>query len=141
MARILLVNDEADLVEITKMVLEDAGHRVTALTEGRKAVETAFRICPDILILDWNLDGITAEEVLRQLRLDSRTARLPILLNLRQGRERDTGADVSASTASCGSRSTGTRSCILSVRCWRAPSPSSRTICTPETLRDLGARE
>jgi DNA-binding response OmpR family regulator len=80
MSRILLVNDEEDLVEISEMVLKDAGFQVTSLTDGRMAADTAFRTHPDILVLDWDLTYITAEDVMRQMRMDPRTAKMPVLL-------------------------------------------------------------
>ncbi len=80
MARILFVNDEADLVEVSSDLLSGEGHEVVALTDARKTLETARRMKPDLLVLDWILNGLTAEDVVRQLRLEPATARLPILL-------------------------------------------------------------
>jgi CheY-like chemotaxis protein len=80
MARILLVNDEADLVEVMGMILSEDGHIVEAVIDGPAAFATALGFAPDLVVLDWRLNGITADEIVRQLRLDPRTARLPILL-------------------------------------------------------------
>jgi CheY-like chemotaxis protein len=79
-ARILFVNDEADLVEISAALLSEVGHDVVPLTDGRLTVETAVREKPDLLVLDWIMNGITGDEVVRALRLEPATARLPILL-------------------------------------------------------------
>jgi DNA-binding response OmpR family regulator len=83
MARILLVNDESDLVNICEMVLEEAGYEVDTLTDGRKALELARRTRPDLVILDWVMkkpEGPEGEDVLRQLRTDAATARIPVLM-------------------------------------------------------------
>jgi DNA-binding response OmpR family regulator len=80
MSRILLVNDEPDLLEVMEMILGEAGHEVAALTAGQRAFEVALTFAPDLIVLDWRLNGITAEEVVRQLRLDPRTIQAPILL-------------------------------------------------------------
>jgi DNA-binding response OmpR family regulator len=80
MVRILLVNDESDLVSICEMVLEEAGYEVDALTDGRSAVELARRARPDLVILDWLMKDTKGEDVLRQLRTDSVTARIPVLM-------------------------------------------------------------
>jgi DNA-binding response OmpR family regulator len=80
MARILVVNDEADLVSICEMVLEEAAYEVDALTDGRSGLELARRTRPDLVILDWILREAKGEDVLRQLRTDPATARIPILM-------------------------------------------------------------
>jgi CheY-like chemotaxis protein len=80
MARILVVNDESDLVRICEVVLEDAGYEVDAFTDGRNALELAQRTRPDLVILDWIMKQPTGEEVLRQLRTDPATARIPVLM-------------------------------------------------------------
>src|SRR5438046_2810662 len=68
MARILVLNDEADLLEVMAMILSDDGHEVSAISAGRKAFEAALQFGPDLVVMDWRLDGITAEEVVRALR-------------------------------------------------------------------------
>jgi DNA-binding response OmpR family regulator len=52
MADILLVNDEADLVDTCEIVLEDAGYEVETLTDGRRTLEVAQRTDPGIVVLD-----------------------------------------------------------------------------------------
>jgi DNA-binding response OmpR family regulator len=80
MAKILLVNDEPDLLEVMTMILAEEGYDVCAIAEGRRAFEAALQMRPDVVVLDWRLDGITADEVVRQLRTEPTTARAPILL-------------------------------------------------------------
>ena len=80
MERILVVNDESDLVTICEVVLEEAGYEVDALTDGRNALELARRTCPDLVILDWIMKEPKGEDVLRQLRTDPATARIPVLM-------------------------------------------------------------
>jgi DNA-binding response OmpR family regulator len=80
MACILLVNDESDLVSICEMVLEEAEYEVDALTDGRGALELARRARPDLVVLDWITKYTKGGDVLRQLRTDSVTARIPVLM-------------------------------------------------------------
>jgi DNA-binding response OmpR family regulator len=80
MARILVVNDERDLVELCQVILEEVGHQVTTLTNGAKAVELAEHDPPDLIALDWVLGRLTGEDVLRALRANPATAHIPILL-------------------------------------------------------------
>jgi two-component system, OmpR family, phosphate regulon response regulator PhoB len=80
MARILFVNDHKDLAELVHMLLRRAGHEATAITDGRAAFQTACQQRPDLIILDWVLDGLTGEDVLRELRADPAMSRIPILV-------------------------------------------------------------
>lgn len=80
MAHILLVNDEADLVEICEMVLEDVGYDVDALTDGNAAFDLARRTRPDLIVLDWIMRQSSGDQVLRQLRTEPATAKIPVLM-------------------------------------------------------------
>src|SRR5262245_57768234 len=64
MARILLINDEPDLLFLFQIALEDAGHTVEALEEGSKALEVARRFRPEVIGLDWIIPDLSGEEVL-----------------------------------------------------------------------------
>lgn len=80
MSRILIVDDDADLVEACQLVLEDAGHTVEGCTEARLIGALARRCQPDVLLLDWVLDGLNADDVLRDLREDPRLRALPVVV-------------------------------------------------------------
>jgi two-component system phosphate regulon response regulator PhoB len=80
MARIVLLNDEPDLVELVEMILEQAGHDVQPFTDAADAMDKMLEAPPDLLILDWVLRDTTGEEVLRRMRRDPRSARVPVLI-------------------------------------------------------------
>jgi DNA-binding response OmpR family regulator len=80
MYRILLVNDEEDLVDICRLLLEEAGYQVDTLTDGRRALDVARSNRPDLIVLDWIIKDSTGEDVLRQLRGDSEMAAVPVLM-------------------------------------------------------------
>ena len=80
MPRILIVNDEVDLLEICTMVLGAAGHEARSLNEGRRVQETAIEFAPDLVILDWVIPHMAGDEVLRRLRADPKTRAIPILM-------------------------------------------------------------
>jgi DNA-binding response OmpR family regulator len=80
MARILFVNDENDLVTLSAMLLEEHGHEVFGLTDAHRAFEVAVREQPDLVIVDWALDGLTGEDLFRQLRGHPATAKVPVLM-------------------------------------------------------------
>ena len=73
--RVLLVDDETDILEFLGYNLEKAGYEVYSATNGRIALETALRVRPHIVILDVmmpDMDGIeTCEEIRRFKELDN----------------------------------------------------------------------
>jgi DNA-binding response OmpR family regulator len=68
MARVLVVDDEADIVELVTMILERDGHKCVAADCGRKALEVAGWCEPHVVILDIGLPDITGYDVARALR-------------------------------------------------------------------------
>ncbi len=87
--RVLLAEDELNIVESLSYLLERTGYSIAVETDGRKALETALRDTPDVLILDVMLPGLDSYEILRRLRADSRTVALPILILTAKGQAED----------------------------------------------------
>jgi DNA-binding NtrC family response regulator len=63
MARILVVDDEITSIAILKRVLEDAGHLVTTVSSGEKAIEQINEFKYDILLTDFNMPGMNGIEL------------------------------------------------------------------------------
>jgi two-component system phosphate regulon response regulator PhoB len=80
MARILLVNDEPDLMDVCKMALEIAGHTVVTLIDASEALELAIRFQPELIGLDWVMPEMSGEDVLLQLRATPETRSIPVLV-------------------------------------------------------------
>ena len=80
MAKVLIINDEADLVDIVAIVLQAAGHETRACTEGRKGADMARRYCPDVILLDWKLRETDGGRVLSRLRADEVTRSIPVIM-------------------------------------------------------------
>jgi CheY-like chemotaxis protein len=79
-ARVLVADDEPDLLALARSTLELAGHEVVTASDGAEAVRMAVSSSPDAVVLDImmpRLDGLTA---LRQLREGPRTQSIPVLL-------------------------------------------------------------
>ncbi len=97
--RLLLVEDDRPLAELITFHFEREGYVVTRTGDGEEALILAEEIRPDILILDWMIEGISGIEVCRRLRRRPSTANLPILMLTARGEEDDrvrgleTGAD------------------------------------------------
>jgi two-component system phosphate regulon response regulator PhoB len=78
--RILVVDDEPDLLELVRVNLAQAGFEVETASRGREALECVRRSAPDLLVLDLMLPDIQGTEVCRELRGDPESARLPIIM-------------------------------------------------------------
>src|SRR5450631_1247979 len=78
--KILVVDDEAVLVETIAYNLEQAGYRVVTASDGNSALEAARSESPDLILLDIMLPGIDGLEVCRQLRRENNTATTPIVM-------------------------------------------------------------
>ncbi len=83
--KILVVDDEKDILELLKFNLQKTGYDVITARDGKEALEKA-REFPDLLLLDVMMPGIDGWEVCRMLRRQERTASIPIIfLTARDG--------------------------------------------------------
>lgn len=80
MARILIANDNVDLLDCCRAILEADGHEVEAVADGRKALWLARNWQPDLVVIDWVMPEMDGSTAIALLRADPTTARLPILL-------------------------------------------------------------
>ncbi len=88
-ARILIADDEKDIVELIAFNLEKEGFPVLKAYDGETALEIARSGRPDLLLLDLMLPGIPGLDLCRILRKDPRTASLPIIMVTAKGEEMD----------------------------------------------------
>ena len=87
--RVLLAEDEPNIVESLTFLLDRAGFEVTVETDGRQALNAALDDAPDVLILDVMLPELDGYEVLRRLRSDRRTSELPVVMLTAKGQRED----------------------------------------------------
>jgi CheY-like chemotaxis protein len=80
MARILVANDNADLLDCCRGILEAEGHLVEAVADGRKALWLARNWQPDLIVIDWVMPEMDGPTAIALLRADPTTATVPILL-------------------------------------------------------------
>ncbi len=98
-ASLLLVEDDPALLELLEYRFNNEGYRVRTTADGDEALMLAAEETPDLVILDWMIEGTSGIEVCRRLRRDKATAHVPIImLTAREAeddriRGLDTGAD------------------------------------------------
>jgi two-component system, OmpR family, response regulator VicR len=78
MAKILCVDDERDIAELVKLVLELGKHQVTVVTEPENAVSTALELVPDLILLDVVMPNVDGFDIFRELREQPALAKIPI---------------------------------------------------------------
>jgi two-component system phosphate regulon response regulator PhoB len=96
--RILVVEDEEDILELVRYNLSREGYQVLGVTSGEKALKTAKSEPPDMIVLDLMLPGLDGLEVAKALKKDSRTQDIPIIMLTAKGEEADivTGLELGA---------------------------------------------
>ncbi len=87
--RVLIVEDEQALVELLRYNLEQAGYRVSIALDGEEALAAVQDEVPDLILLDWMLPLMSGIEVCRQLRRQTVTANVPIILLTARSEETD----------------------------------------------------
>ena len=78
--RILVVDDEPDIIELVEFNLKQAGYVVTTAADGAEALKKIRAQKPDLIVLDVMLPEMDGFEICKALRLDEATAKLPIIM-------------------------------------------------------------
>ncbi|MGD0528762.1 MAG: response regulator [Polyangiaceae bacterium] len=87
--RILLVDDEPDLLQLVTINLRDAGFEVDAVGSGQAGLALAAKIRPAVIVLDLMLPDVSGMEVCRTLRADPLLADVAVLMLTARGDEYD----------------------------------------------------
>ena len=96
---LLLVEDDRALADLLIWHFEREGYDIARTADGDEALVLADERTPDLVILDWMIEGVTGIEVCRRLRRRGSTAQVPIIMLTARGEESDrirgleTGAD------------------------------------------------
>ena len=87
--RILIIEDEPNIVEALRYILSRDGYVVDTHSDGSTAIETIEKRNPDVVILDAMLPNRSGFEILRDLRAAIPTAELPVLMLTARGQKKD----------------------------------------------------
>lgn len=96
--KILIVDDECDIVELVRFNLEREGYETLVAFSGEEALSKANKEMPDLMVLDLMLPGIDGLEVTRRIRGKQETMKIPIVMLTAKGEESDivTGLELGA---------------------------------------------
>ena len=129
-ARILVVDDVADNVEILRMRLSSLGYEVVVAEDGEQALAKVRETLPDLVLLDIMMPKIDGLEVVRRMKADATLPFIPVILVTAKAGQKDVLlGSMPAATTTSPSRST-------TARWWRgcAPCCASRR-CTTRCRR------
>ncbi|TVP45730.1 MAG: response regulator [Halomonas sp.] len=98
MAKVLVVDDEPNIVLSLEFLMEQAGFEVVTAEDGEQALARVNDTHPDLLLLDISLPGMSGFDVLERLRGEEATLNLPIIMLTAHGRdvEREKGMALGA---------------------------------------------
>lgn len=87
--RVLLIEDEPNIIEAIRFILSRDGWAVDTHSDGATALAAVSRRMPDVVILDAMLPNRSGFEILRDLRDQAETASLPVLMLTARGQAKD----------------------------------------------------
>lgn len=82
---ILVIDDEAHILQVLSIKLRNAGYEVTTAVDGEEGLECATRIKPDLVITDFHMPYMTGLELCKALAADKSTAHIPVLMLTARG--------------------------------------------------------
>ena len=96
--RILVVEDEEDILELVRYNLVKEGYQVAGTLSGEEALQKARTEAFDLIVLDLMLPGIDGLEVTKKLKVNEKTLNIPIVMLTAKGEEADivTGLELGA---------------------------------------------
>ena len=80
MRRILVVDDDKDILEIIEYVLQDSGYKVDTLTDGHFLFDKVRAFKPDLVILDIMLGNMDGRELCRNIKTNLETHNIPVIM-------------------------------------------------------------
>lgn len=80
MGRILVVDDEPDIVRLVSFSLQRSGHEVFQATDGISGLQLAAQVKPDLILMDVMMPVMSGYDALDQLKADPETRDIPVLM-------------------------------------------------------------
>ncbi|UPT73299.1 MAG: response regulator [Elusimicrobiota bacterium] len=100
MARVLIVDDDLSIIEILTEILKVEGHEVFSAVNPAEGMQTARKVKPDLMILDYHMPGDTGSHLFESFRRNNATKTTPILFMSGEADPAQIMAEISDSTGS-----------------------------------------
>jgi DNA-binding response OmpR family regulator len=89
MKKILIIEDDKDMVHILKSILELEGYKTVAASDGKEGINAVKREMPDVIVLDLILPKMDGNEVCRRIKRDPELCKIPVIILTAKGTTRD----------------------------------------------------
>ena len=89
MKKILIVDDEADIIEILQFVLEAQGYECITALDGEEGLKLAREANPDLIILDVMMPKMNGYKICRLLKFDEKYKNIPIFMITARAQDKD----------------------------------------------------
>jgi two-component system, OmpR family, alkaline phosphatase synthesis response regulator PhoP len=89
MKKILIADDDSLVIDLITFKLKKRGYQVEHASDGELTLSYIIKNQPDLIILDYQLPGISSGEIIKNLRNNTKTANIPIIILSSSWRERD----------------------------------------------------
>ena len=144
--KILVVEDEADLLDLVVYNLRKEGFRPIRAESGEKALELARSERPDLVLLDLMMPGLDGLEVCRRLRSNEATAGIPIVMMTARAEESDAVVGLSVGADDYVKKPFGVKELLARVRAvlrrtGAGPDPAQKIVRVDELEVDPGKHE
>lgn len=83
--RILVIDDEAHIVQVLSLKLQNAGFEVLTATDGEEGFEVALKEVPDLIVTDYQMPYMTGLELCKTLAGNGTTAKIPVIILTARG--------------------------------------------------------
>jgi two-component system, OmpR family, alkaline phosphatase synthesis response regulator PhoP len=88
-ARVLIVDDEEDILDFLSYNLKKEGYDVVTVDSGRKCLENMTKQLPDVVLLDIMMPGISGIDVCKKIKADTKTKDIPVIMLTAKITEKD----------------------------------------------------
>jgi two-component system, OmpR family, phosphate regulon response regulator PhoB len=142
MQRILIIEDERDLAELVAFNLEKEGFTAVIASDGVAGLDEAGQLCPELILLDLMLPRLQGTEVCKLLKLNEKTAGIPVIMLTAKGEEIDKVVGLEVGADDYVVKPFSTRELLLRVKAVlrrsKTPAPKSAVITVGSISIDTG---
>jgi DNA-binding response OmpR family regulator len=78
--KIMVIDDEEDILDMVKLILEGAGYAVLPMLSGHEALQLIYREKPSLILLDIMMPDLDGLELLKILKIEESTAKIPVVM-------------------------------------------------------------
>lgn len=79
MKKVLIIDDDIDILESMQFVLEEEGYVVKTISSGQNLISEASSFNPEVILLDYLISGLSGIDICKDLKNDARTKEIPVI--------------------------------------------------------------